>query len=359
MAEMNRLAILGAGGFIGNRAVEYFALEDRGFELVAVVRRASSLALAGRFNIPGRVADTADVAALAPAFAGCSSLLFAIAADPATIVSTIEPVYRAAERAGIRKMVFLSSAMVHGQAPLPGTDERSALSLRQPFAYNRAKVRAEQKLQQLCARGATEVVILRPAIVYGPRSQWTGGLADQLLAGTAFLADGGRGICNAIYVDNLVHAIELALSAEGVNGEAFLINDAEISTWRDLVEPVARALGIDVDQIPQPAAEAILKESHSVSNRLFRPAARAMVAMLPRRLAEAQRAARRALSPAPPPDQQMLDNAREIALLQSCQVRLPSTKAEKLLGYHPPVSFAEGCRRSIDWLRFADYPVRP
>jgi nucleoside-diphosphate-sugar epimerase len=45
-------------------------------------------------------------------------------------------------------------------------------------------------------------------------------------------------------------------------------------------------------------------------------------------------------------------------LLQSCRVRLPIAKAERLLGFDPPVSFAEGCRRSVEWLRDAGYGVR-
>jgi hypothetical protein len=40
----------------------------------------------------------------------------------------------------------------------------------------------------------------------------------------------------------------------------------------------------------------------------------------------------------------------EIAALQRCRWRLPNDKAVRLLGYDPPVTFAEGCRRSLDWL---------
>ena len=48
-----------------------------------------------------------------------------------------------------------------------------------------------------------------------------------------------------------------------------------------------------------------------------------------------------------------------MSILQQSQYQLPFTKAEKLLGYEPIVSFDEGCRRSIDWLsgieRFKPY----
>jgi nucleoside-diphosphate-sugar epimerase len=47
----------------------------------------------------------------------------------------------------------------------------------------------------------------------------------------------------------------------------------------------------------------------------------------------------------------------EMAALQQCAWQMPCTKAEKLLGYKPQISFAEGMERSIGWLKFAGYPV--
>jgi nucleoside-diphosphate-sugar epimerase len=37
---------------------------------------------------------------------------------------------------------------------------------------------------------------------------------------------------------------------------------------------------------------------------------------------------------------------------------LPCTKAERILGYQPKISFAEGMQRSIGWLKFAGYPIQ-
>jgi len=44
---------------------------------------------------------------------------------------------------------------------------------------------------------------------------------------------------------------------------------------------------------------------------------------------------------------------RELASLQDWRYVLPIEKARKLLGYVPQVTFAEGCRRTRAWLRFA------
>ncbi|UXN75615.1 NAD-dependent epimerase/dehydratase family protein [Devosia sp. A8/3-2] len=151
--------------------------------------------------------------------------------------------------------MYLSSASVHGQSPAPGTTEQSPLSERQPIAYNNAKVRAERLLMSLRQQGSVEVSILRPGIVYGPRSYWIGGFADELLAGDAYLVDGGAGLCNGIYVDNLIRAITLALKAPAADGQAYLVGDAETYSWADLLRPVAGAPAFSLEDLPEAEME--------------------------------------------------------------------------------------------------------
>lgn len=350
------VAILGAGGFIGNRLVEMLHLGGD-HAVRPVVRRPEALALALRFPLDGRIADARDEAALTAAFAGCSHVVHAVAGAPDVIVDSVAPVYRAAAAAGVRRLVYLSSASVHGQSPAPGTDESSPLSSRQPLAYNNAKVLAERQLANLRQGGATEVVRLRPGIVHGPRSYWTGGFADELLAGQAYLVGGGVGICNAIYVDNLVHAVRLALDPPRADGEAYIVGDAETVTWADLCRPIVAALGCDWHDliVPAPAGP------HWTA--VGRDAARRAVSRIParpRRALLAARAAWRGRGPAtaggprsttrPPVSQEKAD-------LHLCAVRLPMDKARRELGYAPIVDFATACRHALTWLAFAGYPV--
>jgi nucleoside-diphosphate-sugar epimerase len=244
---------------------------------------------------------------------------------------------------------------VHGQAPAPGTDERSPLRRRQPVAYNRHKIDAESLLCRLRSSGSVELVILRPGIVYGPRSSWIGGLADELLSGKAYLVEGGAGICNALYVDSLVHAVELALRAPGIDREAFLLGDEETVTWRDFYRPIAEALGESVDRIPS---------LHYAPRFDWKAWRRSALRLLPKPVGAAARAAYSAAR-SRWPDQEPSHGASrggpvpslERALLHRCRVKLPWDKARERLGYAPIVSFAEGCRRSVAWLEFADYPV--
>jgi nucleoside-diphosphate-sugar epimerase len=265
----------------------------------------------------------------------------------------------------VRRLIYISTASVHGQAPEPGTTERSPVSDRQPIEYNNAKVQAERRLLRLHARGTVQLVLLRPGIVVGPRSYWVSSFADALLQREACLIDGGRGICNSIYVDNLVYAIQGAMTNPAADGEAFLLGDRELVTWADLYRPIATALGVDLASLPDAA---VVPRRASLHDRLKSARESRMVrrvsTMLPKRIRRAFVAAISAPQktvlrsspwalPSPPERVATL----EMALLYRCGYKLPFDKAAKILGYEPRVSFELVCRRTVAWLAFAGYAV--
>lgn len=363
---MDKLAILGANGFIGTQAVEFFHLQDL-FEVRPIVRGFKSLARVARFELDNRIADATDSDALAEAFKGSRYVLHAALGDAQQMISSIDAVYRAAEKAGVEKIVYLSSIAVHGLSPGSGTSEADELSSKQRFVYSNAKVLAESKLLKLREAGSTEVVIFRPGIVYGPRSvRWTAGIADELMAKSAYLANDGKGICNTVYVDNLLSAIGLSLRTKAADKEAFLVGDAETVTWLELYEQIAQALQIDPESIyrltTQEASDVMKPSRADLFNHI-----RAMPftqSVLPFVSGSLKMAVKKMLF-----DQEsgiyptaVLEAARpkptaEMITLQSCSYKVPHEKAAQILGYKPLVSFAEGMRRSIAWLQFAGYPV--
>ena len=120
------IAIVGANGFIGGRAVEMLHLESK-FKLRPVVRSYASLARLARFKLDWKIADARDERALRQSFEGCEFVIHAVTGDPRTILDTLAPVYRAADACGVRRLIYLSTASVHGQAPAAGTDEWTPL----------------------------------------------------------------------------------------------------------------------------------------------------------------------------------------------------------------------------------------
>jgi len=358
-----RIAVLGASGFVGSRLVEQWQLTGWA-QVRPVVRQVGSLARLARFDLDWRLADACDQGALTAAFQDCDAVVNLIVGNPEVIVANAIASYRAAEAAGVKRIVYLSSASVHGQAPAAGTDENSLLNTRHKFAYNNAKVRAERALHQLRARGSLELVILRPGIVFGPRSRWVSDLADQLLDDRAYLINEGRGICNSIYVDNLIKAIQLAQTVPSADGEVFLVGDRERVSWLDFYSHIARGLGIDIDRIARLAAPSFQRGRFETIEavRASRPV-QALLPAVPTPLKQVAKGAIRALAEPPHRSPWRLADApapqvtEEMAELQSCTVQLSWSKAERQLGYQPTVSFSQGMQRSIGWLKFAGYPA--
>ncbi|MBE9226322.1 NAD(P)-dependent oxidoreductase [Phormidium sp. LEGE 05292] len=364
-----RIGIVGASGFVGRRAVEMLPVEGT-TEVCPIVHSQSSLEKLAQYKLDGRIANSFDQSSLESAFQGCDAIIQSILGTPGLIRGTIVPTYKAAQKAGVRRIIYLSSMIVHTSAPAPGTTEATPPITNQPgFPTHIAKIDAERQLLQLHQTGSVEVVIFRPGIVFGPRSRWVTELADQLVNGRAYLIDGGKGICNSVYVDNLIHAMRLALTAKDADGEAFFAGDSERVTWLDFYRPFAEAFGVDPTQLPSPP---VPEFTHSRKQELIGSIRESVfvqktLAMIPEDLKQKlKRSKSQPQQPAPEPKPEPVPVVpaaipkgepvvtEMMSILQQSQYQLPFTKAEKLLGYEPIVSFDEGCRRSIEWLSGID-----
>jgi 2-alkyl-3-oxoalkanoate reductase len=357
-----QVAVIGANGFIGSRLIEMFHLGNV-CSLVPIVRDVRGLARLSRFDMEGRLADARDPAALAKALEGCDAMVDCTVGMPRDIEVTARSLVTAASRAGIRRIIYLSSASVHGQNPSTACDENTPLSDRQEMPYNNAKVRAEKRLLADAARNGVELFVLRPSIVFGPRDRWITTLASELRRGGAWLIEEGSGVCNTIYVDNLVESIRCCLKAPArAAGSPYLVTDAEALTWRDVYEASASALGIDFSTVqciatpPDPArgrAERMQEiRVSALSQRLIN--------RIPVKLKRVVKGAMDGLrqphshNPWASLPKSEASPSREMVLLQRCRHRFPITKATRELGYVPVVSFQEALKRTIEWLRWAE-----
>lgn len=366
MADKPTVAVVGASGFIGGRLVEWLVLRNLA-EVRPVVRSFRGLARLARFDLDCRVADATDQVALQTQLAGCEVLFHSVLGGRETILKSAEVAYLAAAAAGVRRLVYLSSAVVHGYDPEPGTHDDTKLVARQACEYNVSKVMAEHLLRRLRADRAVEVVTLRPYIVFGPRSQWwTAQLATALLTGKAYLIDGGSGICNTVYVDNLVQAMWQAAICDRAANQDFIITDGERVTWRDLYTAVASAVGIDISSVPNLTSEEAVEldrvaRRKQLMDRVARyRLTRAVREILPSGVVKAinqpwnRLQVPKAYSPSADGNIRPIPAIEtEMLHLQRCRYVLPISKARDTLQYVPQVTFAEGCRRTGEWLRFA------
>ena len=361
-----KVAITGASGFVGNRLVEKFYLEKL-HDVRAIVRGTWGLAMPARFDIDWKVCDHFDVTELSRAFEGCDAVVHAALGAPYKEMA--QAIYSGANSAGVKQVIVLSSASIYNQNPASGTTEDSPLPAKSMFRYNSEKIEADVAVRRLRARGQSEVAFLMPGIVYGPRSRWISNIATDVINDTAYLINDGKGICNAIYIDNLIEAVRLCLTAKNIDGQSFFVSDAETITWRDFYRPLVTALGRNIDELPVvegvplpklPIAERLREriligaESRRVQN--LKPRMPATLKKVFKTIV-ATRRNKAVVNDWEPLQPRRIEASPEMTALQQCVYKLPNAKAERLLNFVPPVAFGDAISRSIAWLKFAGFPV--
>jgi nucleoside-diphosphate-sugar epimerase len=172
---------------------------------------------------------------------GATAVIHCAMSDGASIMEGTRIVLEASRIAGVGKVVHLSTADVYSAAK-GDLAEDCPQELIGDW-YSDAKRQAERTCAAFSERGLP-ISILRPGIVYGPFCYaWTQRIGLRLIAGqVAELPARENGICNAVFVDDVVEAC-VQLRQPGVcDGIALNINGAERLHWNDYLSRFALAL---------------------------------------------------------------------------------------------------------------------
>ena len=351
LANKIKIGVVGAGGFIGYRLCEWLILNDRA-EVTPIIYSAKSFALLGRFDIKSEFADLLDKQSLEKSFEGKDIIVHVAVGDEKTIVQGIENTMRSAKKAGVKRIIYLSTVCVYGNAPAIGIDEKSPLLKNQKFSYNNSKVKAEEVISKLMEELSVDIVILRPFFVWGPRSQyWIIDLVKQMKNGNAFLINSGNGICNCTYIDNLIEAIWSAIITENAKNEDFIIMDNETITWLQYYEGLANIIrvkqgwhSISIDDLNERIAK-----NHQIKRKMFIKGSLLKFGskLLPIGIKE------RIMKTFP----NIISNIEpiideEMTTLQLTKHKLKSEKAKKILKYNGHISFHKGMNFTNNWIQF-------
>lgn len=256
-----RVLVTGAGGFIGGRLVERLVRES-GAVVRAQVRGIVGAVRLTRFPLEIVRGDITDRDFLASAVGGCDVVFHCAYGTRGGrrqrgLVNRegTRRLLAAAARAGVRRAVHLSTLMVYGLTG-DGDLTEEAPRRRSGEVYADSKVAAERIALGFARRGEVGVAVLQPTAVYGPfGGVWTERVLAELASGRVILVDGGEGLANHVYVDDLVDAMLLAAVEPAAVGEACLVSSAEPATWRDFYACFERMLGVS-RTVAMTAAEA-------------------------------------------------------------------------------------------------------
>jgi nucleoside-diphosphate-sugar epimerase len=317
-----RVLITGANGFIGGRLAERLIAEE-GARVRGLVRAA-----VGTFNKTSlQIGDVVDADAVRRAVEGCDIVVHCAAMQGGrahlddyrrvNVGGTLN-LLRAARAANVARFIHISTINAHGVPPPRDAHADSPLCFRDDF-YSISKAEGERAARQFARENRIALTVIRPACTFGPRSNaWTVTPLKRIRRNRPVLIGGGNGICNAVYIDNLVDLILLALKNDAAIGHAFIGAEGRGVTWREFYGAYARMLG---------------------GKRLFgMPRVVALALTVPFEILAR-------LNGYPP------RFARSSVEFYSHRVMFDIEKSRRLLGYEPRVSFAEGMARTEAWLR--------
>src|SRR3954471_14467124 len=210
--------VTGGTGFIGARVIK--RLRDRGVEVAALVRdpsKATGLLDQGVDLIEG---DLSSADAIRRGVEGAQGVFHIGAVYKVGIPKKEQPpmwdanvegtrrVLDAAEKAGVQRIVYVSTGNVFGGTKGQGVDE--------------TKYRSHELVKERIAKGAP-VVIVQPGVVYGPGDHSeVGNMIDQMRTGKLKMKMFPASRFNFVYVDDVSDGIILAFD-KGKIGESYLL----------------------------------------------------------------------------------------------------------------------------------------
>ena len=337
--EADPVLLTGASGFIGGHLAARLVAEGR--RLRCLVRPTSDTtqlralsARDGRCGIELVVGDLTDSESLRRASDGCAQVVHcaAMVSDWGTVqeiraanATGTSALAAAAAAAGAGRFVQISTTDVYGYPGTPGVMEDHESG---GFAnwYSETKREAEAALQRIAADSELEVVVLRPATVYGPGATEVVGEMTRAMRGRYLpTVAGGRATAGLVHVENLVDAVLLALSRPEAAGEAFNVVDGLDVTWGEFLGDIGAELGY-----PPPWIKLNYRLAFYIAVSLE----------------ESYRALRRITSVRTPP---LL--TRAAVQILGVDQDFSNAKLRSVLGWQPRVDYQQGLAATVAWLR--------
>jgi nucleoside-diphosphate-sugar epimerase len=325
--------ITGASGFIGTHVAQRLLRE--GYRVRCLVRVTSDTSRLDEGEVEIVRGDLTDSGSLRSAAHGCRYVVHcgALVSDWAAVdeirrvnVIGTRNVVDASVAASVERLVHLSTTDVYGHPGLAGVDEGYRPDGFSNW-YSETKRAAEAEVLGVGAH-ELEVVILRPASVYGPGSEEVvAEMARAIRAGQMLLVDRGRAVAGLAYVENVVDAAVLALRSDAAPGEAFNVTDGLDVTWRWFLGDLAEGLGYPPPRwsAPYPVAYGLgfsLEHGYRLLHRVTGLTTRPLLS-------------RQAV--------QVLGRDQDFS----------NRKAREGLGWEPAVSYDRGLEATLAWLREA------
>lgn len=247
-----RIFVTGASGFVGGAATK--ALIDVGHQITAMSRSEKSDAVIRDLGAEPVRCDLETVTSehIGDAEIILHSAAFVEAWGPRDAwyrynVLGTQTMLVAAQASGVQRFIHIGTeaAICHGQH-VRNADETVPLAPDSPYPYCATKAQAEQLVRRANRDEAFETVVLRPRFIWGPGDTTLLPMVEAMAkSGKWMWIDDGRTMTSTTHIDNLVHAILLALT-NGRAGEAYFILDDGTISLKEMIGGMAEARGLSL-----------------------------------------------------------------------------------------------------------------
>lgn len=209
-----------------------------------------------------------------------------------------------AEKAGVKRFIFISSIKVNGESTTLGNPFTEDDDANPQDAYGVSKLEAEQGLLRIAQETGMEVVIIRPPLVYGV------GVKANFASMMRFVKRGIPLPLGAIhnkrsfvYVGNLVSLIIRCVDHPAAADQIFLVSDGHDLSTTELLRECAVAMRCNVRLLPVP--QGFIEYCAAILGK------------------------------------------RDVAQRLCGNLQVDINKAQTLLGWTPPVSVADGLKATV------------
>lgn len=242
--------VTGASGFVGGHLTRMLA--ERGVPVRALVRvRERAKYVDGVENVEIVLGDLTDADSLRRAVEGCSVVYHVAAAtngplavQQAVNVEGTRVLAEIAADAGVQRFVHVSSVAIYGFRGLPERVDEDLPPISSPYAYTRTKLAAEHALRAVADARGMAYSIVRPGMIYGPRSGlWTAQLFRLAAAPVTVFLGRGDGFAIPIHIDDVCRLLIACAEHDAAVGEAFNCAPDPGVPWREWLSAYRRLKG--------------------------------------------------------------------------------------------------------------------
>ena len=323
------ILLTGGTGFLGSHVAEQ--LSEAGRTLRALVRKTSDTRFLSTLpNVELVEGSVDDLASLHAAVRGVDAIVHSAGLVKARTPDEFSQVntegtlnaLNAARKNGVRRFVYVSSLSAAGPSDAAGNPVDATAAPRPVTNYGKSKLAAEAHVH--AARGELEVIVLRPAAIYGPRDREILAFFKAIKAGVLPYMGSTENKLSMIYAADCAGACVAALDAPVPSGSSYFLDDGRVYRFADLIANVEAAMGTRA-WLRFPMPRRVIHFAGLASELYGRAANRAV--MLTR------------------------DKCNELFAQWVCD----SSDAQQALGWRPRVPFEEGARLTVDWYRGAGW----